>query len=199
MPGVPDAVALSAGLLVGGASRRFGSAKALAPLAGRPLASRVAATLRTVSPDLVLLGEGQVPPDLGALPRLADVPGVGGPLAGILAALRLRPPRAWLVAACDQALATPEACAWLLGARGPGVVAVLPRRGAGGIEPLLALYEPAALPLLEALAASGRSSLQPLAGASGVVTPRVPPDLLEAWTSFDRAVEVAAAEAGGER
>mgnify|MGYP001581247924 CR=1 FL=1 len=33
--------------------------------------------------------------------RIDDVTGVGGPLAGILAALRWRPDANWIIAACD--------------------------------------------------------------------------------------------------
>ncbi len=93
---------LAVGLLVGGASRRMGSAKALALLGGRALAERAAAAAAAVSSELYLLGAGPVPASLETAPRLPDRPGVGGPLGAVargarrasgprLAAARLRP------------------------------------------------------------------------------------------------------------
>jgi len=174
-----------AGLLVGGASRRMGRAKARVELGGRALAERVAAALSAVTEEIVLLGDGDVPESLARLPRLADRAGVGGPLGAVLAALAARPDRAWLLAACDQGLATPAACRWIADQRRAERVAVLPRRAAAGVEPLLALYEPAARPLLEQICAAGGRSLQELAARPGVATPTPPPELAEAWTSID--------------
>ncbi len=177
---------LVGGILVGGASRRFGSAKALARLAGRAFAEHVAVALAGVADELFLLGDGPVPPSLAALPRLADAPGVGGPLAGLLAALAARPGRAWLVAACDQPLLTREFCCWLAGERRFGALAVLPRLGAHGVEPFPGIYEPAGAAAVEALAAAGRGSLQPLAGLAGVRLVAVPPTFAAALADVDR-------------
>jgi len=170
---------LAAGLLVGGASRRFGRAKALEPLAGRAFAERVAAALEAVAGEVVLLGGGPVPPALAGRVRLADAPEAAGPLAGLLAALRARRDRAWLVAACDQPFLTAAACRWLAGERAPDRVAVLPRADARRVHPFPGIYEPGALPVLEALAASGVLSLQPLGRRPDVATP-APPAALEA-------------------
>ncbi len=178
-------------VLVGGASRRFGSPKALALYEGVPMAERVVRVLRSVVSEVVLVGSGPVPESLVELSRLEDMPGVVGPLAGILAALRKRPGRAWLVAACDQALVSQAACHWLVNERRVERVAVLPRRSAEIIEPLLAVYEPAALLFLEKLESAGFSSLQSLATEPGVATPWIPNLLQQAWISFDRPEDLA--------
>jgi len=185
---------LVAGLLVGGASRRMGRAKALVELGGRTLGERVAAAVAAVAAEVVLLGAGAVPASLAGLPRLADRAGVGGPLGAALAALAARPDRAWLLVACDQGLATASACRWLAGERAEDRIAILPRRSPAGVEPLLAIYEPASLPLLEALCAGGGRSLQALAMLPGVATPAPPPGLASAWTSIDDPETLAAAE-----
>jgi molybdopterin-guanine dinucleotide biosynthesis protein A len=185
---------LVAGLLVGGGSRRMGRPKALVELAGVPLAERAAAAARSIAADLVLLGDGPVPRSLAACPRIPDPEGVAGPLAAALAAFAARPGAAWLLLGCDQALASAAACAWLAGERASDRRAVLPRRGSERIEPLLAIYEPAALPLLAALRDRGELSLQPLAREAGVATPRVPDALMEAWTSVDSPAALAALE-----
>jgi molybdopterin-guanine dinucleotide biosynthesis protein A len=184
---------LLGGLLVGGESRRFGSPKALATLAGRSFAERVADALGAAVGEIVLLGSGAVPPALAALPRVADAADARGPIAGILGGLRARPGRALLVAACDQPLLTAEALAWLL-ARRAAALAVLGTRDGARVEPLPGIYEPAARPLLEELACAG-GSLQPLGGAAGVALARIPSELARAWTSVDDPARRAALEA----
>ncbi|GMU64895.1 MAG: hypothetical protein AMXMBFR36_11690 [Acidobacteriota bacterium] len=180
----PALAPLVGGLLVGGASRRFGRDKALALLEGRPLAERVAAALAAVSREVVLLGAGPVPASLDAMARIADDPRGRGPLAGLLGAFAARPDSAWLVAACDQPWLDESALAWLLGERTPGAIAVLPRRGGPGVEPFPAVYEPGAAPVL-ALLAEGGGSLQPLAARDDVATPRVPGELERAFADVD--------------
>jgi molybdopterin-guanine dinucleotide biosynthesis protein A len=187
---------LAAGLLVGGAGLRMGRPKALVELGGVPLAARVAAAVAAVAPELFLLGAGEVPEALAGRPRLSDAPGVAGPLAGLLAALRAAPERAWLLVACDQALASSAACRWLARERAAERIAILPRLVPERIEPLLAIYEPAALGELERMAAAGELSLQPLARVAGVATPAPPSALAAAWTSVDTPELLAELECG---
>lgn len=182
---------LCAGLLVGGSSRRMGRPKALVQLEGRAFAERVAEALGAVADELVLLGDGPVPETLRALPRLADPAGVRGPMAAVLSALRARPDTAWLIAACDQPLASAAACRWLLAARRTDRMGVMPRFGDAPAEPALAIYEPAARGPIEALAASGERSLQPFARRDEVSCPEPPLELAAAWRSVDSEEELA--------
>jgi molybdopterin-guanine dinucleotide biosynthesis protein A len=180
----PTLAPLVGGLLVGGASRRFGRDKALARFEGRALAERVAAALATVTREVVLLGAGPVPASLDGLARIGDDRRARGPLAGLLGAFAARPGRAWLVAACDQPWLDAAALAWLIGERSPHAIAVLPRRGAHGVEPFPGVYEPEAAPVL-ALLARGGASFQPLAARADVATPRIPPELERAFADVD--------------
>ncbi len=186
MPG-PSAIAAEVwgAILVGGESRRMGRPKARLEYGGRSFAARVARALESAVAGLVAVGGGELSPDVSGLERLQDVAGVPGPLGGILAALRHRPRSAWLVAACDLPLATPAAAHWILAQRSGDSIAVLPRLGTTRIEPLFALYEPAALDLLEALAARGERSLQSLAQQPGVATPTPPGELAAAWRNVN--------------
>ncbi len=174
-----------AGVLVGGASRRMGTPKQELRIAGELLLDRIAGALAPAGPVVLLGGSGAA-----ALPRLPDAPGVRGPLAGILAALRWDP-RRWAIASCDLPRLGAEAVAWLLAERRPGTWAVLPRVG-GQVQPLLAVYEPQALPLLEELAAAGAPAPSRLEGLAHVATPEPPVALADAWRGVNTPGELAA-------
>lgn len=167
---------LVGGILIGGRSRRMGSAKALLEWQGATLIERIADALAAVVPEVLLLGSGlDLPPKVARLETLADAPGARGPLAGLLSAFAARPEAAWLVLSCDQPLLSPASLAWLIGERRPGRIAVFPQLEAGRIEPFPGLFEPASRPRLAALAEPGsRGSLQPLGDLAEVRVVPVP-------------------------
>ncbi len=182
-------------LLVGGESRRFGAPKQLARFAGSTFGARVAAALGAVAGPPLVVGAGPLPEELEPLPRAVDAPGLRGPIAGLLGAFAVAPGEALLVAACDQPLISRAALDWLLAQRRRGAIAVVARLGGAGIEPLPALYEPAARTVLEELAVAG-GSLQPLGLRADVVVVVPPPALVAAWTSVDTEAGLAVLEAG---
>jgi molybdopterin-guanine dinucleotide biosynthesis protein MobB len=142
---------LYAGILIGGKSSRMGSPKHLLKLKEKTWLERIAAVTRKFGPT-VILGAGKVPAKLHHLPRLPDAPGYEGPIAGMIAAMRWQPRARWLFLACDTPLITEEAIAWLLGQGGPGVWAVLARKGAKSRpEPFPGVYDFRILATLEAL------------------------------------------------
>lgn len=209
-----------AGVLVGGASNRMGTPKQWLRVDGETLLDRAARALGAVG-QLGLLGGNEPagggeragaarvddsggaaadgrrtpgysvaePPSAPAAVRLPDVPGVRGPLAGILAALRWDPVT-WVIASCDLPRLRAEAVEWLLSRRKPGCWAVLPRIG-GVVQPLLGVYEPQALPLLEAIAAAGAQGPSRLEGQPHVATPEPPPDLADCWRGVNTPQELA--------
>ena len=189
-----------AGVLVGGASSRMGTPKQWLRVGGETLLDRAARALAAVGP-LALLGK-EVAMARGAgeglategsvadVPGLPDAPGLRGPLAGILAALRWDP-ASWVIASCDLPRLHIEAVEWLLAQRRPGRWAVLPRVG-GVVQPLLAVYEPQALPLLEALAVEGAPSPSRLEGHPHVATPEPPSQLSDCWRGVNTPEELAA-------
>jgi molybdopterin-guanine dinucleotide biosynthesis protein A len=186
-----------AGVLIGGRSTRMGSPKHLLRAGGRSWLEQTVEQLAGVTAETVLLGPGEAPAALAGLRRLADVPDVPGPMAGILAALRWAPRRSWLIVACDLPHLTRPAVEWLLTWRRPGVWAAIPRLAADRpLEPLLAYYDFRARPLLEQLAA--RSCFRPaaIAESAQVLTPAPPADLAKAWTNVNQPEDLAG-EAGG--
>lgn len=184
-----------AGVLVGGGSSRMGSPKQMLEHEGRRLIDRVVDAVHGRLGDPVLLGSGVVPEALSASRRLPDAPGIPGPMAGLIAALRWAPSSAWLVTACDQPLISPRAIDWLLGQRRPGCWAIMPRLADGPVEPFLAIYEPQALELFERLVRTGRSGPWRLAEEATVISPAPPEGLAASWRNvntpeeFDRLSE----------
>ncbi len=89
-----------AAVIAGGASSRFGSDKALAPLDGRPLIAHVIDRLRPQADALVVVGRAHP-----GQPTVGDRPGPGlGPLAGLNAALAYAAAHGFetvLTAGCD--------------------------------------------------------------------------------------------------
>jgi molybdopterin-guanine dinucleotide biosynthesis protein A len=157
---------------------------------GVPLAAVAVEAMRPHVMQVVLAGSGPVPNELGDLHRLPDPPGVSGPLAGVLAAMRWAPESAWVVAACDMPRISRDAVRWLIHQRRPGTWAVLPRSSEGRVEPLLAIYEPQARPLLEDQAAAGLWGLRRLAENDRVACPTPPAELAGAWVNVNTPEEM---------
>jgi molybdopterin-guanine dinucleotide biosynthesis protein A len=174
-----------AGVLVGGNSSRMGSPKQFLEHEGRRLVDRVVDAVQRRLGDPILLGSGPVPETLATNRRVADVPGLAGPMAGLMAALRWAPNAAWLMVACDQPVISDQAVEWLMAQRRPGRWAILPRLGDGPVEPFLAIYEPQALELFERLARSGKSGPWRLAENATVVSPAPPPELAGSWRNVN--------------
>lgn len=197
---------LLGGILVGGASRRMATAKALLVLEGKTFVERIAQALAAVVPELCLFGSGvELPAALAKLDVVPDDRRASGPLAALLAAFEHRPGAAWLMLSCDQPLLSTEALVWLVAERRPDRIAVLPRLQPARIEPFPGIYEPGCRPALAMLAgvaapsdaASGPAerrpgSLQPLARFPGVHTANVPPALAADFLGANTPQELAA-------
>ena len=178
------------GVLIGGGSRRMGQPKQLMDTRGSTMVERVVTTLEPHVAGVVMLGLGELPTEMPHFPRLLDADGCRGPLAGILAALRHAPEACWVVAACDMPLIEPAAVSWLLGARCPSASMILPRID-GRIEPLLALYEPAARPLLEAAATADEFALRRLARHESALCAEPPASLRRCWFNANTPADLA--------
>jgi molybdopterin-guanine dinucleotide biosynthesis protein A len=178
-------------VLIGGKSIRMGSPKHLLRRDGLTWLELIVQKLQGQVEQVVLVGQGEIPPSLARLSVVADIPGPQGPLAGVLAVFRQQPRVSWLVAACDLPCLERDALAWLLNCRGPGVHAVLPDlMGNGQVEPLLAYYDCSCRNLLEELAVSGLNKLSGLVGRPGVITPQPPAHLQGSWRNINRPEDI---------
>ena len=176
-------------VLIGGKSRRMGYPKHLIQTHGKTWIERTVEILEPLTSQIVVAGGTS---ELSKTVHLADVPDVGGPMAGVLSAMRWAPRTSWLVVACDLPLLSQPALAWLLSTRSPGVWATLPQfKGSGRrIESLLAHYDYRARPLIEELAAHEDFSLSHLGSQEKVITPAPPQALEPAWQDVDTPAEL---------
>ena len=181
-------------VLIGGRSSRMGQPKhLLKDRSGITWLERTVRLLRPFVTGMVLSGGGEVPESLNDLIRLPDIPGVAGPLSGILAAMRWQPSVSWLLVACDMPDITADAVRWLLSRRRPGVWGTVPRlREDGPVEPLLAHYDFRCAPLFEDLLRTGCLRIGMVAGNPKVETPLVPEPMRASWRNVNTVEELQA-------
>ncbi len=185
------------GVLIGGRSRRMGREKQLLQFGGRSLVENAVAALEGQVDDVVLLGGGGLPFALVKRTVLPDPHGIEGPIGGLIAGLRWSPFAAWVMVSCDLPHLTSRSIKWLLEQRHPGRWAVFPTGPAGIVDPLCAVYEPQALPLLEELVLSGSSAPRELAVDPRVFCPAAPDDLVDEWRGVNTPEEYAEVCGGG--
>jgi molybdopterin-guanine dinucleotide biosynthesis protein A len=139
-------------LLVGGASTRFGSQKALAPVEGETLAERAHRTLGEAFGRVIVVGKAA---DALPLPFPVEDDGsdVRAAIVGVAAALRLARAEVVVVLPTDMPLVTVDLLVSLADALGDAD-AVVPQTG-----PLPGAFRRTALPALERRIASGDLAL----------------------------------------
>ncbi|QXD16271.1 molybdenum cofactor guanylyltransferase [Rhodocaloribacter litoris] len=156
-------------ILAGGTGRRFGSDKARAVVAGRPMIERV---YRVVAPvaGTVLLSVRPGQEDYGLPVRRVEDPVEGaGPLAGLLAGLEAAETPWLLAVACDLPFLSEDILRTLLAACRPGLDAVVPRTPDGRLHPLCAAYATTVRPVVAEQLAAGRRALHALLDRLGAV------------------------------
>ena len=169
-------------ILAGGASRRFGSPKALAAVGGRPIVERVRDAVGSVVDDVVLVANApELFAGLGLPVRPDGVPGVGA-LGGVRTALiwaREEGRPGALCVACDMPFVSPALLMRLLErAAASGAGAVVPEsRGRRGVEPLCAWYSAACVEVVDRMIEEGDTAVHAL--LARVRVDRVPLDEVE--------------------
>jgi molybdenum cofactor guanylyltransferase len=139
-------------ILAGGRGRRIGGNKGLVELAGRPLVQWPLQSLQQVLRDIIVVAKPDtaLPQLTGAIPW-SEPAEPQHPLMGIVAALRAARGRPVLVCAADMPFVSAATVLSLAEADAGGTAAVVAVDSGGeDIHPLLARYEAAALPALEA-------------------------------------------------
>jgi molybdopterin-guanine dinucleotide biosynthesis protein A len=155
-------------LLVGGASRRFGSPKALALLEGETLVDRGRRVLAEACDEVLIVGKaGELPFDV-----IADAAEVRAPIAGVVAGLRAAAHAVVVFLPVDCPRITVEVLRQL-GDACAGVDAAVPQTG-----PLPGAWAKSALPLLERRLADGPLALYRAYDRLNVVEVQVAPELV---------------------
>lgn len=122
-----------AGILIGGQSSRMGTCKALLPYRGTTFIDRVLSVARSAVEHVVLLGSVELStPGSTGVPRLADEPDSGGPLAGLVPLLEYGGDQWALLIACDMPLIENGILRRLLDGRDPTIDAVAFHVSTGG-------------------------------------------------------------------
>jgi molybdenum cofactor guanylyltransferase len=140
-------------ILAGGRSRRFGSAKAFAPLGDVHLLERVRAALAATGARVVAIGEDARLAQSGFEVRPDRTPHLG-PLGGLQSALEWAVESGYtgvLLAGCDMPFISSALVRHLIGLAHAGEsLAVVPESGTDGrVEPLCAWYSTDLLPEVE--------------------------------------------------
>lgn len=157
-------------VLAGGLSRRMGRDKGALEYAGEPQVLRASRLLGRFCPRVLV----SIRPEQArsrcyrGLARVEDEGRLAGPAAGLLAAWRREPAAALLALAVDLPLVDAALVAALVAARDPARLATAFRHPDGTIEPLCAIWEPAARAELCRRAEHASPSLRRLLEDTGV-------------------------------
>jgi molybdopterin-guanine dinucleotide biosynthesis protein A len=189
---------MNGAILIGGRSRRMGTAKAALEFHGRTLAEIGIDLLSPFVESVALIGH--VPVGLTALRHrrsggrrfafVDDHPGIPGPLAGVVAGLSRAPSADWLFLPCDMACMTPEAIQWLVSQHdgsAEATVAILP--GCEHMEPFPVVLRPGALAPLWSFVRSGGRSLHHALSVLRSRIVRVPDRLVSCWRNINTPVD----------
>jgi molybdopterin-guanine dinucleotide biosynthesis protein A len=145
-------------ILAGGASKRMQRDKAALKYQGKTQLERAFELARRhVGEVFVSLRADQTSdPTRAQRPMIVDLDAGEGPIVGIRSALAAHPNVAWLVLACDLPFLSDSAIEGLLRHRNLSALATAYKSAHDGLpEPLCAIWEPAAAPLLAAYQAAG--------------------------------------------
>lgn len=185
-------VPLYAAVLIGGKSRRMGQPKHLLSIDTKTWLERTVQLLDSLVERTVLVGAGTLPVSCASLPRLYDIPGIGGPMAGVLAAFRSVPEADWLILACDMPAVTEASVRWLLEGRYEESWGRVPRlhRDKKFFEPLFALYKSEASQIFETMFKDGRARIGLVAEHTKIETPFVPSELQHCWQNINTPEEL---------
>jgi molybdopterin-guanine dinucleotide biosynthesis protein A len=174
-------------ILIGGKSSRMGRPKhLLQDKEGKTWLENSLTTLRPLLDGLVVSGGGDLPSTVSGIQRIPDIPGVAGPLTGILAVGRWQPLVSWLLVACDMPYISLDAVTWLLAGRRPGCWGRVPKMaGNDRLEPLLAWYDFRAMHLFEDQAYRGNLRIGEAAANMRMERPIIPETLCNAWKNIN--------------
>ena len=182
-------------VLIGGKSSRMGQPKHLIEDNRKTTwLEREVKILAPLVDKIMVSGAGRLPDNLSDISRLDDIPGVAGPLTGIVAAIRSQPMVSWLLAACDMPHFSTEAIKWLLDQRRAGCWGLVPQlAGSTRVEPLLAWYDFRAGHIFEEQLARKNLRISNVATHPKIDNPVIPLHLRQSWQNINTPNQLSAA------
>jgi molybdopterin-guanine dinucleotide biosynthesis protein A len=143
---------LAVGILIGGKSRRMGTAKALLPLDGCTLLERTVEVARNITDDVLLLGQPHfdLPPSLQSVAVIPDHRPNLGPIGGLESLLLSRPGSCCILLACDMPNLTSAFLDRLVANADECDAVVFTTIEEPSWHPCCALYQPTCLPFIQA-------------------------------------------------
>ena len=173
-------------VLAGGASRRFGSDKALVKFGGKSLLARMCTLIKAATGSVHIVAAHGSYADL-AIPVIADRWPNEGPLGGIITALQASADgdirRDWnLMVSCDMPFLTRDWLSYMIKRALASDAEVIVPRSEYGLEPLCASWRTSATPALEAAFGDGVRKVTE-------AMKRLPMEVLDEthWKRFDSA------------
>ena len=138
-------------VLAGGRSTRMGQDKGMMVWYNKPQRYYLADLLREVCDEVFIsCREEQIAEMPAGYPTLTDTVSGMGPMGGILSAFHKYPAATWLVAACDLPLLDRATLNFLIHHRNPQAIATTFKSPYDGLpEPLITLWEPGSMPILQ--------------------------------------------------
>jgi len=158
-------------VLAGGKSTRMGRDKGLIPWYGLPQREYLADLLIALGIQTFISCRPDQVASIGTHRAIPDKYPESGPLGAIASAFAEDPSAAWLVVACDMPLVDRAVLQSLLASRKPDFAATAFRSSAltgNAPDPLLAIWEPAALPVLKSSMKKGNNSVHRVLTTAGV-------------------------------
>ncbi len=157
---------LRAGILIGGRSRRMGTAKALIRVDGETLLERTVTVAARVVDEIVLVGSPpfELPEGLRNLSLVEDRHSGLGPIGGLEAILSTQPDHPCLLIACDMPHLSAAVLARLRDELGDADAAVCAtsENGEERLHPCCAIYQPRILPVVQTAIEARRHGMMQL-------------------------------------
>lgn len=172
----------------------MGSSKARLRIGGETLVERACRIVRPYVQRVAVSGDdGKGDTPVAGVEYVADVPGVSGPLAGLVAVLEHDRTVNWLVLACDMPGIQAAAIEWIIARHDSGAAATLARlAGRERCETMLAIYGPAALQELRAAANAGERAVHRALEHVDVRVCHPPVEIAASWRNVNTPQEWAA-------
>lgn len=175
-------------VLIGGKSSRMGRPKHLiTDKNGTTWLEKTISTIRPLVAGMIVSGQGELPVGLTEnVIRLPDIPGVSGPLTGLVSCGRWLPHVSWLLLACDMPNISAQAVQWLLAGRQTGVWGCVPQMtGKRHFEPLFAWYDFRAIPLFEEQIIQNEWRIGKAAHHEKITNPVIPQEFRTVWENIN--------------